>query len=167
MFIWWIATSSIVSLLFQFLLFVATISEDNLNTHRQHNLVPSHPTQISSPQPRHTTRTMSPTSLHTRDTNSSIFQNPGEKRGFIVVIILSVLATVGMFCLIITLVICKNKRDRKKRAAKMDAEKSLNFLPGRKGRYRKLEDEDEGEVWSVEMDDRRPTAYQGRYSEVC
>ncbi|KAI4917002.1 hypothetical protein J4E90_003507 [Alternaria incomplexa] len=108
---------------------------------------------------------MSPTSLHTRDTNSSIFQNPGEKRGFIVVIILSVLATVGMFCLIITLVICKNKRDRKKRAAKMDAEKSLNFLPGRKGRYRKLEDEDEGEVWSVEMDDRRPTAYQGRYSE--
>ncbi|KAI4678530.1 uncharacterized protein J4E92_000403 [Alternaria infectoria] len=109
---------------------------------------------------------MSPTPLHTRDTNSSIFQNPGEKRGFIVVIILSVLATVGMFCLIITLVICKNKRDRKKRAAKMDAEKSLNFLPGRKGRYRKLEDEDEGEVWSVEMDDRRPTAYQGRYSEV-
>ncbi|KAI4664214.1 uncharacterized protein J4E79_003716 [Alternaria viburni] len=109
---------------------------------------------------------MSLAPLHPRDTNSSIFQNPGEKRGFIVVIILSVLATVGMFCLIITLVICKNKRDRKKRAAKMDAEKSLNFLPGRKGRYRKLEDEDEGEVWSVEMDDRRPTAYQGRYSEV-
>jgi hypothetical protein len=103
---------------------------------------------------------------HHNSPRGSIYENPAQKRGFIVVIILCVLATVGMFCLIITLVICKNKRDQKKRAAKMDAEKAWNF-PGRKGRYHKLEDEDEGEVWSVEMDDRRPTAYQGRYNEVC
>jgi hypothetical protein len=107
-----------------------------------------------------------PVSTHHNSPRGSIYENPAQKRGFIVVIILCVLATVGMFCLIITLVICKNKRDRKKRAAKMDAEKAWNF-PGRKGRYHKLEDEDEGEVWSVEMDDRRPTAYQGRYNEVC
>ena len=111
---------------------------------------------------------MSPTPLHTRDTNSSIFQNPGEKRGFIVVIILSVLATVGMFCLIISLVICKNKRDRKNKAAIVNAEMRM---PGSKSRYRKLEDEEEAEggVWSVEMDDRRPTAYKDgqQYGQVC
>jgi hypothetical protein len=73
-----------------------------------------------------------------------------------------------MFCLIISLVVCKNKRDRRKRAAKMNAGIGL---PGAKGKYRKLEDEEEGGdggVWSVEMDDRRPTAYKdGQYAQVC
>ncbi|CAN9211175.1 unnamed protein product [Alternaria alternata] len=90
---------------------------------------------------------------------NSIFENDAQKRGFIVVIILSVLATVGMFCLIISLVICKNKRDRKNKAAIVNAEMRM---PGSKSRYRKLEDEEEAEggIWSVEMDDRRPTAYK-------
>jgi hypothetical protein len=64
-----------------------------------------------------------------------------------------------MSCLIISLVVCKNRRDRKKKAAIMQAEKTLPR--GNKGRYQKLEDE-EGGVWSVEMDDRRATAYEGR-----
>lgn len=109
-----------------------------------------------------------PITTHQNSPRNSIFENDAQKRGFIIVIILCLLATVGMFCLIISLVVCKNKRDRRKRAAKMNAEIRL---PGAKGKYRKLEDEEEGGddgVWSVEMDDRRPTAYKGgQYAQVC
>jgi hypothetical protein len=110
----------------------------------------------------------SPINTHKNHSRNSIFENDAQKRGFIIVIILCILATVGMFCLIISLVVCKNKRDRRKRAAKMNA--GIN-LPGAKGKYRKLEDEEEGGdggVWSVEMDDRRPTAYKdGQYAQAC
>lgn len=109
-----------------------------------------------------------PIKSHHISPRNSIFENDAQKRGFIVVIILSVLATVGMFCLIISLVICKNKRDRKNKAAIVNAEMRM---PGSKSRYRKLEDEEEAEggVWSVEMDDRRPTAYKDgqQYGQVC
>jgi hypothetical protein len=79
--------------------------------------------------------------------DSHIFANNDQKRGLIIVIVLCCLATVGMFCLILTLVILKNKRDRKKRAAKMHTEKHV--LKG-KGRYQRLEDG----VWSTEMGNR-------------
>ncbi|RYN20712.1 hypothetical protein AA0113_g6927 [Alternaria arborescens] len=108
-----------------------------------------------------------PIKSHHISPRNSIFENDAQKRGFIVVIVLSVLATVGMFCLIISLVICKNKRDRKNKAAIVNAEMRM---PGSKSRYRKLEDEEEAEggVWSVEMDDRRPTAYKDgqQYGQV-
>ncbi|KAL1799502.1 hypothetical protein ACET3X_003539 [Alternaria dauci] len=108
-----------------------------------------------------------PTKTHRIIPRNSIFENDTQKRGFVIVIILSVLATVGMFCLIISLVLCKNKRDRKKKAAIMNAEIRI---PGSKSKYRKLEDEEEAEggAWSVEMDDRRPTAYKSgqQYGEV-
>jgi hypothetical protein len=83
---------------------------------------------------------------------SHIFENDDQKRGLIIVIVLCFLATVGMFCLIITLVILKNKRDRRKRVAKMDAEKHLPKMKGKQGRYHRLEDEREDGVWSTEMD---------------
>jgi hypothetical protein len=87
------------------------------------------------------------------DLHSHIFENDEQKRGFIVVIVLCFLATVGMFCLIITLVVIKNKRDRRKRETRIDAEKSLmgNGVDGKKkqARYQRLEDEG---VWSTEMD---------------
>lgn len=110
-----------------------------------------------------------PSGAHQNTPRNSIFQNDAQKRGFIVVIILCVLATVGMLCLILSLVMCKNKRDRRKKAAIMNAEIRM---PGSKSRYKKLEDEEEAEggVWSVEMDDRRPTAYKdgnGQYGQVC
>ncbi|OAK96908.1 hypothetical protein IQ06DRAFT_338954 [Phaeosphaeriaceae sp. SRC1lsM3a] len=98
-----------------------------------------------------------------------------QTRGLIIVIVLSILATVGMFCLIITLVICKNKRDRRKREARLNSSDPTAYIggagmlggeagirgvvgvgsTGKRGRYQKLEDEEAGGVWSVEMDERR------------
>ncbi|KAG9193745.1 hypothetical protein G6011_03780 [Alternaria panax] len=100
-----------------------------------------------------------PVTTHQNHPRNSIFENDAQKRGFIIVIVLSLLATVGMICLIVGMVIFKNKRDRRKKASIMNADIRM---PGAKGRYRKLEDEEEAEggVWSVEMDDRRPTAYK-------
>jgi hypothetical protein len=110
----------------------------------------------------------SPVVNHQNRPRNSIFENDAQKRGLIVVIILCLLATVGMLCLILGLITCKNKRDRKKKAAMMNADIRM---PGAKGRYRKLEEEEDGAdggVWSVEMDDRRPTAYKdGQYAQVC
>ncbi|KAH7381176.1 hypothetical protein DE146DRAFT_760624 [Phaeosphaeria sp. MPI-PUGE-AT-0046c] len=100
----------------------------------------------------------------------SVIANKTEARGLIIVIVLCVLATVGMFCLIITLVICKNKRDRRKRAARLASDDPTAYIGGagmiggegmmrgagtggQRGRYQKLEDE-EGGVWSVEMEER-------------
>jgi hypothetical protein len=87
------------------------------------------------------------------DLGSHVFENDDQKRGLIIVIVLCFLATVGMFCLIITLVVLKNKRDRRKREAKMDAETHLPKMKGkgRQGRYHRLEDEREDGVWSTEM----------------
>lgn len=86
----------------------------------------------------------------------SIFEDASQKRGFIVVIILSLLATFGMFGLIITLVILKNKRDRRRKAAKMTADKGSMWpgAPKKKtgGRYQKLEDDERDGVWSADME---------------
>lgn len=91
----------------------------------------------------------------------SIFENDSQKRGFIIVIILSLFATVGMLALILTLVTLKNRRDRRKKKAKMDADKETAW-PGTKGRYQKVDEEEKDGVWSadMEMDDRG--AYSGR-----
>jgi hypothetical protein len=83
------------------------------------------------------------------DRSSPIFENDDQKRGLVIVIVLCFLATVGMFCLIVTLVVLKNKRDRRKRAAKMDAEGHLPKMKGKRGRYHRLEEDG---VWSMEMD---------------
>lgn len=103
-----------------------------------------------------------------------------QKRGLIIIIILSILATVGMFCLILGLVVCKNKRDKKKRAATLAAapagvgvsKETGGYLGlrggagvlsgggnGGKGRYERLGDEEEG-VWSLEMGGRRGNGYE-------
>jgi hypothetical protein len=102
------------------------------------------------------------------DLESHVFENDDQKRGLIVVIVLCFLATVGMFCLIVTLVILKNKRDRRKRAAKMDAEKPLPKMKGKQGRYQRLEDEREDGVWSTEMDGvgRSARGNGGVYTDV-
>ncbi|KAF1937790.1 hypothetical protein EJ02DRAFT_42051 [Clathrospora elynae] len=98
------------------------------------------------------------------DPRNSIFQSSDEKRGFIIVIILCVMATVGMLCLIIALVVLKNIHNRRKREAKMDAEQHLPPARSKQGKYQKLEDEcygEEGDVWNVEIDDR----VQGRVGQ--
>jgi hypothetical protein len=87
------------------------------------------------------------------DLDSHIFENDEQKRGLIIVIVLCFLATVGMFCLIITLIVLKNKRDRRKREARIDPENNLLGKgvkgKGKQARYQRLEDEG---VWSTEMD---------------
>jgi hypothetical protein len=100
------------------------------------------------------------------DLESHIFENSEQKRGLIVVVVLCFLATVGMFCLIITLVILKNKRDKRKRAAKMDAEKYVLKGKDKQRRYQRLEDE-EGDVWSTEMEGMgRNRAARGEYADA-
>ncbi|USP79657.1 uncharacterized protein yc1106_06931 [Curvularia clavata] len=91
----------------------------------------------------------------------SIFENDSQKRGFIIVIILSLFATVGMLGLILTLIMLKNRRDRKKKKAKMDADKETAW-PGTKGRYQKVDDEEKDGVWSAEMEMDDRGVYNGR-----
>jgi hypothetical protein len=91
----------------------------------------------------------------------SIFENDEQKRGFVIVIVLSVFATVGMLALILTLVLLKNKRDRRKKAAKMDAEKGSLWPGAKKGRYQKVDDDERDGVWSAEMEMEDRGAYSG------
>lgn len=101
--------------------------------------------------------------LTTRDESkiASIFENETQKRGFVIVIVLSLFATVGMLGLILTLVVLKNRRDRRKKKAKMDADKESPW-PGTKGRYQKVDDDEKDGVWSAEMEMDDRGAYSGR-----
>ncbi|EUC43395.1 hypothetical protein COCMIDRAFT_100903 [Bipolaris oryzae ATCC 44560] len=92
----------------------------------------------------------------------SIFHDDSQKRGFIIVIVLSVFATVGMLALIFLLVFLKKKRDRRNKAAKMDAEKGSIWPGTKKGKYQKVEDEDQRDgVWSADMELDERGAYSG------
>lgn len=126
------------------------------------SLLPSEQASLEHLTPIMSSLSLLTSPLRARDRqDGSIFENDVQRRGFVIVIILSLLATVGMFCLIITLVLLKNKRDRRIKKAKMDAEKGSVWPGANKGRYQKVEEDKRDGVWSAEMEMEDRGAYSG------
>ncbi|KAF2825517.1 hypothetical protein CC86DRAFT_44154 [Ophiobolus disseminans] len=95
---------------------------------------------------------------HPHPNMPTFFKNEEEKRGLIIVCVVLLLSTIGVFCFIVGIIVCKNKCVRRRGQKKLMQEKikaNNEGLVGRvlsrtngngkgKGRYARLGDEERG-----------------------